>query len=102
MDFKGYRLKVRGDGIRHAFNRHSDESKERLQGQRAVTASDFRMISEMATKPDTITRSQGKHASVLSVTITKIHEGDRVTATFDASKTWRTLTLKGMHVKRGV
>ena len=54
VDTLGFKRKVFSDELRHEFNSHGNNKKEKARGQRAFVDSDFQRLNDIVQNPDKV------------------------------------------------
>lgn len=87
--------------IRHVQDVHGDAKTEVMRGQRAVTAADYARLPELLNTPDSIEYGGISDVGHPIVRITKLIDGEFVTAAFEIRGKRKMLALQSLWIKAG-
>ena len=94
INLNGYNLELRASDIKHAFNQHSNDGKENLRGQKAITENDIANFAEVVTSFDAVKKGSVSN----SLTFIKQIDGQVYAITYYADGN-KSLALKTMYKK---
>lgn len=95
----GFDYRFAAEAVSHVRSQHGNARAEAKRGQRAVTPSDFSNLPLLVSQPDNIAGPETSNIGELLVHLSKVIDGELVTATFAVMRRYRSLALKTMYVR---
>lgn len=99
IDLTGFNLTLDSDRIVHIINKHGDEYRESLLGQRAIKQNDFLMIPYIISETDIVEHSVEKNGNN-GLKFIKFYENKIYNACYFISSKHKKLTLSTFYIHK--